>query len=180
VPADLAIIRLRRLLAGSVRALEAGQDPAGQGEGCDSARGDEILTPGPRNMADVPLGCEDALRDASESCPGGCIRPVPFPLSGTPGKYSASIPRAILQTFAGNLPWGQGRLDTGPQRINQFGTAAPRQVMLMGASKTTTAQAVARRAAVPRERPSLVTAARPAALAPAQRSRLFNLTAAIR
>jgi hypothetical protein len=85
-----------------------------------------------------------------------------------------------LQSFAENLRYVQGRLDTGPQRINHFGTAARRQVMLMGASKTTTAQAVARRAAVPRERPSLVTAARPAALAPAQRSRLFNLTAAIR
>ena len=38
VPADLAIIRLRRLLADSVRLLEAGQDPVGRGEGCDFAR----------------------------------------------------------------------------------------------------------------------------------------------
>ena len=35
VPADLAIIRLRRLLADSVRLVEAGQDPLGLGEGCD-------------------------------------------------------------------------------------------------------------------------------------------------
>ena len=38
VPADLAIIRLRRLLADSVRLLEAGRDPVGRGEGCDFAR----------------------------------------------------------------------------------------------------------------------------------------------
>ena len=38
VPADLAIIRLRRLLADSVRLLEAGQDPVGRGEGCDFGR----------------------------------------------------------------------------------------------------------------------------------------------
>jgi phthalate 4,5-dioxygenase len=38
VPADLAIIRLRRLLADSIRLLEAGQDPLGLGEGCDFAR----------------------------------------------------------------------------------------------------------------------------------------------
>lgn len=35
VPADLAIIRLRRLLADSVRRVEAGQPPLGLGEGCD-------------------------------------------------------------------------------------------------------------------------------------------------
>src|SRR5215472_9047172 len=35
VPADLAIIRLRRLLADSIRLVEAGQDPLGLGEGCD-------------------------------------------------------------------------------------------------------------------------------------------------
>ena len=38
VPADLAIIRLRRLLADSVRLLEAGHDPVGRGEGCDFTR----------------------------------------------------------------------------------------------------------------------------------------------
>lgn len=37
VPADLAIIRLRRLLADSVRAVEAGGAPAGLGEGYDFA-----------------------------------------------------------------------------------------------------------------------------------------------
>jgi hypothetical protein len=31
----------------------------------------------------------------------------------------------------------QGRLNTGSHRINHFGTAARRQVMLMGASNTT-------------------------------------------
>jgi phenylpropionate dioxygenase-like ring-hydroxylating dioxygenase large terminal subunit len=35
VPADLAIIRLRRVLADSVRRLEAGEQPLGLGEGCD-------------------------------------------------------------------------------------------------------------------------------------------------
>jgi phthalate 4,5-dioxygenase len=35
VPADLAIIRLRRLFADSIRLLEAGHDPVGRGEGCD-------------------------------------------------------------------------------------------------------------------------------------------------
>ena len=38
VPADLAIIRLRRLFADSIRQLEAGQDPHGLGAGCDFAR----------------------------------------------------------------------------------------------------------------------------------------------
>jgi hypothetical protein len=35
VPADLAIIRLRRLFADSIRLLEAGHDPVCRGEGCD-------------------------------------------------------------------------------------------------------------------------------------------------
>ena len=35
VPADLAIIRLRRLFADSIRLLEAGHDPVARGEGCD-------------------------------------------------------------------------------------------------------------------------------------------------
>jgi phenylpropionate dioxygenase-like ring-hydroxylating dioxygenase large terminal subunit len=35
VPADLAIIRLRRMFADSIRLLEAGHDPVGRGEGCD-------------------------------------------------------------------------------------------------------------------------------------------------
>ncbi len=38
VPADLAIIRMRRLFADSVRRVEAGQAPLGLGEGCDFAR----------------------------------------------------------------------------------------------------------------------------------------------
>jgi phenylpropionate dioxygenase-like ring-hydroxylating dioxygenase large terminal subunit len=37
VPADLAIIRLRRLLAESIVAVEAGRDPVGLGHGCDFA-----------------------------------------------------------------------------------------------------------------------------------------------
>ena len=38
VPADLAIIRLRRLLADSVRLVGEGQGPVGRGEGCDFSR----------------------------------------------------------------------------------------------------------------------------------------------
>jgi hypothetical protein len=38
VPADLAIIRLRRLLADSVRLLEDGQAPVGLGDGYDFSR----------------------------------------------------------------------------------------------------------------------------------------------
>ena len=38
VPADLAIIRMRRLFADSVRLVEAGGAPLGLGEGCDFAR----------------------------------------------------------------------------------------------------------------------------------------------
>jgi hypothetical protein len=37
VPADLAIIRLRRMFADSIRQLEAGHEPVGLGEGCDFA-----------------------------------------------------------------------------------------------------------------------------------------------
>jgi ferredoxin len=33
--------------------------------------------------AEVPPECEDEVRDASESCPGGCIRLEPRPLSRT-------------------------------------------------------------------------------------------------
>lgn len=36
--------------------------------------GDEILPPGPGGSAEVPAGSEEEVRDASESCPGGCIR----------------------------------------------------------------------------------------------------------
>ena len=38
VPADLAIIRMRRLFADSIRLVEAGDAPLGLGEGCDFAR----------------------------------------------------------------------------------------------------------------------------------------------
>jgi hypothetical protein len=38
VPADLAIIRLRRLFAESIQALEGGHDPVGLGVGCDFAQ----------------------------------------------------------------------------------------------------------------------------------------------
>jgi hypothetical protein len=91
-----------------------------------------------------------------------------------------TMPRFVLQTIAENLRCDQGRLDTGPQRINHFATAARRQVMLMGASKTTMTQAVGRRAAVPSERPSLVAAAAPGVLLPVQRSHPFYLDAATR
>ncbi|HVT69850.1 MAG TPA: ferredoxin [Trebonia sp.] len=37
-------------------------------------QGDQVLPPGPENMAAVPAECEANVRDASESCPGGCIR----------------------------------------------------------------------------------------------------------
>lgn len=55
-------------------------------------RGDEILPPGPDNAVDVPPGCEDEVRDASESCPGGCIRVEPRPLSltGIPRRPAAT------------------------------------------------------------------------------------------
>lgn len=46
-------------------------------------RGEEVLPPGEDNAVEVPAGCEDEVRDASESCPGGCIRLVPLPLSRT-------------------------------------------------------------------------------------------------
>jgi phthalate 4,5-dioxygenase len=38
VPADLAIIRMRRLFADSIRLVAEGGDPLGLGEGCDFAR----------------------------------------------------------------------------------------------------------------------------------------------
>jgi hypothetical protein len=38
VPADLAIIRLRRLFADSIQALDGGHDPLGLGHGCDFAQ----------------------------------------------------------------------------------------------------------------------------------------------
>lgn len=50
----------------------------------------------------------------------------------------------------------------------------------MGALKTMTVQVVPVSAAAPRQRTSLVAAAWPGAILPAQRSRLFNLAAATR
>ncbi|MBO0834009.1 MAG: hypothetical protein J2P28_00650, partial [Actinobacteria bacterium] len=38
VPADLAIIRMRRLFADSIRLVEGGGEPLGLGEGCDFAQ----------------------------------------------------------------------------------------------------------------------------------------------
>jgi hypothetical protein len=66
-----------------------------------------------------------------------------------------------LQTIAENLRYVQGRLNTGSHRIKHFGTAARRQVMLMGASNDTMTRG-------------------PGALLPAQRFFLFNLAAATR
>lgn len=37
---------------------------------------DQALPAGPGNMAQVPAGSEDRVREASQSCPGGCIRIV--------------------------------------------------------------------------------------------------------
>ena len=34
----------------------------------------EVLPPGPDNAARVPSDCADRVREASQSCPGGCIR----------------------------------------------------------------------------------------------------------
>ena len=33
-----------------------------------------VLPPGQDNAARVPADCEDRVREASQSCPGGCIR----------------------------------------------------------------------------------------------------------
>jgi len=50
VPADLAIIRMRRLFADSIRLVEAGAAPVGLGEGCDFGR----------------IGAASAIIDASQ------------------------------------------------------------------------------------------------------------------
>ena len=95
--------------------------------------------------AEVPPGCEDEVRDAAESCPGGCIRLEPRPLSRTYASFlpaprkpadrgnafstrsaEKTISRTILQTIADNLRYVQGRLNTGSHRIKHFGTAARR------------------------------------------------------
>jgi ferredoxin len=36
--------------------------------------GDQALPPGPEHQATVPADCEANVRDASDSCPGDCIR----------------------------------------------------------------------------------------------------------
>ncbi|MGB6570092.1 MAG: ferredoxin, partial [Trebonia sp.] len=77
--------------------------------------------------AEVPPGCEDEVRDAAESCPGGCIRLEPRPLSRTYASFlpaprkpadrgnafstrsaEKTISRTILQTIADNLRYVQG------------------------------------------------------------------------
>jgi ferredoxin len=37
-------------------------------------QGDQVLPPGPDHPATVPAECEADVRDASDSCPGGCIQ----------------------------------------------------------------------------------------------------------
>ena len=34
----------------------------------------DVLPPGPDNAAPVPSDCADRVREASQSCPGGCLR----------------------------------------------------------------------------------------------------------
>jgi len=36
--------------------------------------GGRVLPPGPDNAARVPADCADRVREASQSCPGECIR----------------------------------------------------------------------------------------------------------
>jgi ferredoxin len=48
-----------------------------------------VLPPRQENTADVPVGCEDRVREASQSCPGGCIQVragdrLPGPLGDRP------------------------------------------------------------------------------------------------
>ena len=133
VPADLAIIRLRRLLAELGPAARGGTRSgrprrglrlrADHGRLADHRRQPGVAGPRPRapgqrlmrvwidqdyctgsglcelieprvfaigddglarvRAAEVPPGCEDEVRDAAESCPGGCIRLEPRPLSRT-------------------------------------------------------------------------------------------------
>ena len=70
-------------------------------------RGDDILPPGPDNVADVPPVCEDEVRDAAESCPGGCIRVEPRPLSHSTRRSAHSqaktTPLYMLQTISVTL-----------------------------------------------------------------------------
>ncbi len=49
--------------------------------------------------AEVPPGCEDEVRDAAESCPGGCIRLEPRPLSRT---YASFLPAPRNPADRGN------------------------------------------------------------------------------
>jgi len=49
--------------------------------------------------AEVPPGCEDEVRDAAESCPGGCIRLEPRPLSRT---YASFLPAPRKPADRGN------------------------------------------------------------------------------
>jgi len=69
VPADLAIIRMRRLFADSVRLVEAGGSPLGLGEGCDFARigaASQVIDAGQRWQDLVPAnhGIEEPARRA--------------------------------------------------------------------------------------------------------------------
>jgi ferredoxin len=37
-------------------------------------QGDQVLPAGRGGLAEVPPGCESQVREAEQSCPGGCIR----------------------------------------------------------------------------------------------------------
>jgi ferredoxin len=116
-------------------------------------RGEEVLPPGRDNAADVPAGCEDEVRDASESCPGGCIRLEPRPLFTRTYRV---FPSSLRRTPAGRKSRGNDAvLDLANDRgnstmrgkvgslrdCNELASYSAqrfqRQVMLMGASETT-------------------------------------------
>ncbi|MGH3207266.1 MAG: Rieske 2Fe-2S domain-containing protein [Trebonia sp.] len=67
VPADLAIIRLRRLFADSIRLLEAGHDPVARGEGVDFtqvAAASQIIDAG-QNWRDIVPGHQGSREPAN-------------------------------------------------------------------------------------------------------------------
>jgi len=67
VPADLAIIRLRRMFADSIRLLEAGHDPVGRGEGADFRQvmaASQIIDAG-QDWRDLVLGHQGSREPAN-------------------------------------------------------------------------------------------------------------------
>lgn len=82
---------------------------------------DRVLPPGPGGAALVPDGCADRVREAGQSCPGGCIRVEDGDLPQTLGPGSSGLP--LRPADSANSPDTAGRLRNRQVRTGGLGSA---------------------------------------------------------